>query len=224
MNNTQKRLLALRVLNSNAVLLASAAIVHRFMYFAPQTTQEIVTADDGLNAYVETTETRVQFVFVMSTLFMLIPMTVLFLVMDLRLSQVLTQYLCFLDYSIGKGLWLVMIALMVTETESHVDYVLAVLIIFVGLLNVVKGAVEWYMDRAPPKPKEVEPSYVSTTVYNKDVHIRIRECKAMLKLEDPQSKKFSATQKISTQQAKRSRGADKKKSRQPVTEKKLYLK
>jgi hypothetical protein len=33
-------------------------------------------------------------------------------------------------------------------------------------------------------------------VYNKDVHIRIRECKATLKLEDPQVKKFAATQSI----------------------------
>ena len=89
-------------------------------------------------------------VFVLNTLFMLIPMVVAFLVMDLRLSQALGKYFGFLDYSIGKGLWLILIALIVTETESEVDSTLAALITFVGILNVTKGAVEWYLDRAQP--------------------------------------------------------------------------
>lgn len=54
MNNSQKRLLALRVLNSNAVLLAGVAIVHRFMNFGPETTQKIATSDSG-SSFVETT-------------------------------------------------------------------------------------------------------------------------------------------------------------------------
>ena len=86
----------------------------------------------------------------LNTLFMLIPMVVAFLVMDLRLSKTLGKYFGFLDYSVGKGLWLILIALIVTETESEVDNTLAALIVFVGILNVTKGAVEWYLDRAQP--------------------------------------------------------------------------
>lgn len=194
MNNAQKRLLALRVLNSNAVFLAGVAIVHRFMNFGPETTQKIVTTDSG-SSYVETTETRVKLVFVLNSLFMLPAMVLVFLVMDLRRSQALGKYFGFLDHSVGKGLWLILIALILTETESEVDNTLAALIIFVGILNVTKGAVEWNLDRQP-EFKEIQSSHVSTTVYNKDVHVRIRECKAMLKLEDPQVKKFAATQNI----------------------------
>jgi len=63
-----------------------------------------------------TNKEKVRFWFVIDTLFIIIPLIVIFILIEFNVKQaVLAKYFNFLTYPVGKGVYLIMLALMIVE-------------------------------------------------------------------------------------------------------------
>lgn len=63
-----------------------------------------------------TNKEKVRFWFVIDTLFIIIPLIVIFILIEFNVKQAfLAKYFNFLTYPVGKGVYLIMLALMIVE-------------------------------------------------------------------------------------------------------------
>ena len=106
---------AVRILNANILFFVIVAIMIRMGQFSGQKKEVVKTNDDGTTRTEVETES-VTFSFVFSTLFVLPFLTIAFICAEFRvLKGKLMKYFLFLANPICKGIYLIMIAMMLLE-------------------------------------------------------------------------------------------------------------
>lgn len=87
----------------------------------------------------------VTFPFVCMTLFAFPPLITLLIIMEFKIKhEVMGLYFDFLDKKIGKGFFMVMMALIVGEQQFVTEIIFAILISFVGAFNVALGTAFYF--------------------------------------------------------------------------------
>jgi hypothetical protein len=136
-----KHPLTLRILNCNAIFLLIIAIVLRLALFAP-TSVTTESKDDSGVITLQTQPVKVKFWFVITTLFILPPLIVLLILMEFKVRQdILGVYFNFLCEPVGRGIYLIMIALMIVEVEQVTEMIFCIIISIVGITNISIGCV-----------------------------------------------------------------------------------
>jgi len=78
--------------------------------------------------------------FVIITIFVLPPLITLFVLIEFKIKPMIFQvYFDFLDYPVGKGVYIIMMGLIVSEVQQITDVIFAILICIVGLANIALG-------------------------------------------------------------------------------------
>lgn len=107
--------LTLRVANCHGIFGMIVGFIIRFAHFAPTEIAVEHTNADG-STYVTKETVRVNFPFIVTSIFVLPPLIALFICSEFRVKpEIVAKYFNFLDNPIGKGIWLIMVALMITE-------------------------------------------------------------------------------------------------------------
>jgi hypothetical protein len=135
-----KNPLTLRILNCNATFLLVIAVIFRLAYFAPKVvTKEAIDSQGKVSLH--SSKQRVLFWFVIDTIFILPPLIVTFVLIEFNVKQdVLAKYFNFLAHPMGKGVYLIMLALMIVEVEQITEIIFCIVISVIGLSNLVIGA------------------------------------------------------------------------------------
>lgn len=129
----------LKIVNVEALFLLAIAFVLRLFLFAPQETLVERLTEAG-NTTVAVEKVRVTWQFVMSTLFIVAPLTALFALMEFRVCQeTLGLYFNFLTNPIGRGALLLMLALMLIEVQRAIEVIFCVLLSLCALINIAVG-------------------------------------------------------------------------------------
>ncbi len=135
-----KNPLTLRILNCNATFLLVIAVIFRLAYFAPKVTTTESTDNIGYTS-VKTHKQKVLFWFVIDTIFILPPLIVTFLLIEFNVKEeLLAKHFNFLVHPIGKGIYLIMLALIIVEVEQITEIIFCIVISLIGLINLVIGA------------------------------------------------------------------------------------
>lgn len=105
----------LRILNANVLACLFLSLVIRLSYFKTEYTYQTIINPDG-SEHLETTEVPVKFTFVWMTVFVMPWLIALFFIMEFKIKpELFAKYFNFLDYPIGKGIFIIMMALIVIE-------------------------------------------------------------------------------------------------------------
>lgn len=122
--------LFLRIANLQALFLLVVANIIRLAYFKPE---ELIV--DGV-----ATTVQVSFRFVIMTIFVLPPLIAMFALMEFKFKrEVLSKWFNYLDYPVGKGVYMIMMALIIIEVQGIVEIIFTVIVVVVGVINIVVG-------------------------------------------------------------------------------------
>lgn len=81
-------------------------------------------------------------------------MIVMFVLLEFRVkAEILALYFNYLDWPIGKGLYLLMIGLMIAEVQSITEAIFCVIISLLGLFNIALGITYEIIDFDPNEPE-----------------------------------------------------------------------
>jgi len=139
---------ALRLLNCNVLFFVVVATLLRFTRFPSETTTETVTQDDGTSV-VQVISTPVKFWFVITTIFVLPALIVLFVFAEFVKGSV-QKYFNFLLSPIGKGIYLLMIALMIVEVQKTAEIIFSMIIFVMATVEIVVGIIRLTRDPQAP--------------------------------------------------------------------------
>lgn len=131
--------LTLRVINCHVIFLLIFANIIRLARF--QSTDQIIetTKEDG-TVTITHKYTPVAFMFVIITIFVLPPLITLFVLIEFKIKPMIFQvYFDFLDYPIGKGVYIIMMGFIISEVQQITDVIFAILICLIGLANIALG-------------------------------------------------------------------------------------
>ena len=107
--------LTLRIANCHSIFVMVIGFIIRFSHFAPKEVAVEHTNSDG-SSYVTAETINVSFPFVVTSIFVLPPLIALFILAEFRVKpEYIAKYFNFLDNPIGKGIFLMMIGLMISE-------------------------------------------------------------------------------------------------------------
>jgi hypothetical protein len=85
---------------------------------------------------------QVPFKFVIMTIFVLPPLITMFTLMEFKIKQpVLGKWFNYLEYPVGKGIYLIMMALIVIEVQGITEIIFTVVLVVLGIFNIVVGVV-----------------------------------------------------------------------------------
>ena len=147
----------LKIVNVEALFLLAIAFVLRLFLFAPQETLVERLTEAG-NTTVAVEKVRVTWQFVMSTLFIVAPLTALFALMEFRVCQeTLGLYFNFLTNPIGRGALLLMLALMLIEVQRAIEVIFCVLLSLCALINIAVGITYEVTGYSPETATEASP-------------------------------------------------------------------
>jgi hypothetical protein len=117
----------------------------------------------------------------MTTIFVLPPLIVLPILAEFNVWNTDKHYQ-FLKSPTGLGVWLIMIGCMIIESQFMVDFVFAVILTLIGLINISLDVIDLYDDY---KEKELEklratshePVKINSELFNSHTQQKIREIK-----------------------------------------------
>ena len=133
--------LTLRIVNCHAIFLGMIAVIIRFAYFPPK---EEVDSDGNVQTV------NVKFPFVVTTIFVLPGMLTFFILLEFRIKrEIFALYFNYLEFPIGKGIYLIMIGLMIAEVQGITEAIFCILLSVIGLFNVAIGITYESLDYDP---------------------------------------------------------------------------
>jgi len=107
--------LTLRIANCHGIFLLIVANIIRLAHFASVETLHESKNQDG-SVSIQREIVRVAFWFVITTIFILPPLITVFVIMEFRIKpHIFALYFNFLDNPIGKGIYLIFMALIIVE-------------------------------------------------------------------------------------------------------------
>ena len=133
----------MRILNMNAIFLIFIGTIVRISYFGSNTVYEKEEVTDEktnkkYTTFAEKTEKELP-MFYITTIFVLPALIALFILVELDVKKNLCQNFHFLKYPIGKGVFLLMLALMQLEKVKAVEVIFGFAILAISILNIVVG-------------------------------------------------------------------------------------
>jgi hypothetical protein len=130
-----------RILNANILFFIIVATMIRLGHFNPTTTAIETTNDDG-STTMTAVETPVTFSFVFSTLFVLPFLTIAFILAEFRVMKgKLIRYFLFLNNPICKGIYIILIALMLLEIQTTATVIFCIVIASGALFDIAIGCI-----------------------------------------------------------------------------------
>ena len=132
----------MRIINMNAIFLIFICTIVRFSYFKPSETIVAKELEDseGTNYTVYDTEVeKEKFMFYFTTIIVLPAMIVLYILVELEIDVRLSKSFNFLELPIGKGVFLLMLALMLLEKTKPVEIIFGFAIFTISIINIVVG-------------------------------------------------------------------------------------
>jgi hypothetical protein len=129
-------------LNCNILFFVVIGNLLRLSHFGSVESTAESTNEDGTKS-IEVIQTPVTFSFVFATIFVIPAMTLLFIFTEFQVFKGnLLKYFLFLNSPISKGVYLIMIALMLLEVSTVTEVILAVVIITGAIFDIVLGCIQ----------------------------------------------------------------------------------
>ncbi len=76
------------------------------------------------------------------TLFVLPPLIAMFALMEFKFKrEVLGKWFNYLEYPVGKGIYMIMMALIIIEVQGITEIIFTVVLVVFGIINIVVGVV-----------------------------------------------------------------------------------
>ena len=134
----------MQIINMNAIFLIFIGTLVRFSYFPErsqiieQTSKDEDTGEDQVlyETYVENETLGFKF----STIVLLPVLIVLYVLIELEVSKdSLCKNFNFLELPVGKGLYLLMLAIVLLEKTNTVEIIFGIAIFVISVLNIVVG-------------------------------------------------------------------------------------
>ena len=105
--------------------------------------------------------------FFITTLFILPGLMALFGLVEMRVRrEVIGKYFNYLEKPIGKGFYLIMVGLMLTDVGAITEAIFCIIISLVGLFNIAVGIVYESLDFDPNEEEIIEVQRVPVTSSN----------------------------------------------------------
>lgn len=125
------------------MLLILLATFLRFSHFVPvQKTTEQTDPQTGEKTQVVTT-VEVTFWYVVTTMVVLPPLYALFILVEFKLhNDIVGKYFGFLKNEINKGVFLIMLALMINDVQNTVEIIFLIVICALSILEIVLGIIK----------------------------------------------------------------------------------
>jgi len=148
--------MVMRILNMNATFLIVIGVLIRFSYFKAISVNQEVSVETGEvdadgNPILETEKKefweKQYLFFYFNTIFIFPPLIALLILMEFKVKHAsLGKYFNFLDSYLGKGFYILMLALMILEKTTTVEWIFALANTCIAILNIVVHFMQ------PPKP------------------------------------------------------------------------
>ena len=124
-------------MNMNAIFLIFIGTIVRFSYFRPKETIKIVTGENEGSTFEKTTS-RERFMFYVTTIFVLPALIALYTIVELEIwKDIFGKNFHFLELPIGKGIYLLLLALMLLEKANAVEIIFGLAILVICVINIV---------------------------------------------------------------------------------------
>ncbi len=76
------------------------------------------------------------------TLFVLPPLIAMFALMEFKFKrEVLGKWFNYLEYPVGKGIYMILMALIIIEVQGITEIIFTVVLVVFGIINIVVGVV-----------------------------------------------------------------------------------
>ena len=134
----------MQIINMNAIFLIFIGTLVRFSYFPErsqivQLTKEDEETGESTEEYVTYSESET-LGFKFSTLILLPALIILYVLIELEVKKdSLCRNFNFLELPIGKGLYLLMLALILLEKTNTVEIIFGIAIFVISVINIVVG-------------------------------------------------------------------------------------
>ena len=132
----------MRIINMNAIFLILIGTIVRFSYFKPSETivaKELEDEDGEKYTVYDTKVEKEKFMFYFTTLIVFPALIVLYMLVELDVVKSLSKNFNFLELPIGKGVFLLMLALMLLEKTKPVEVIFGLAIFTISIINIVVG-------------------------------------------------------------------------------------